>query len=155
MAHDILRKVKLQGRKGDYVLTTWDTHRRDQWGKYILGYSLTGPHGKGKRSTKPIFTGEDYHVGAGQAIDSDSAIRALIGFLAIQPGDTDDEYFDKYTKRQLRFAKEEGEELSMYAMEDADDPYPLEDVGGRAGGKKRHGQPSFAKQARELHGLLK
>jgi hypothetical protein len=153
MAKDILRKVRLHGRKGDYILTLWDTHQRDNYGKYIVGYILTGPHGKGKRATKPIFTGEDYHVGAGQSIDSDSAVRSLISFLSLQPGDTDDEYFAKYTKRQLRFAKDEGEELSMYSIED--DPFALEDIGGGSGGKRRHGKPSVAKQVADLSRMLR
>lgn len=130
---DILRKVKLHGREGDYILTLWDTHRTGEFGKSILGYRFTGP-GKGKRQ-QTIFTGEDFHAPAFQAIDSDEVVRALLDFLTLRPGDTDDEYFEKYTKRQRDFAENEAEELQMYAIDD--DPYPLEDVNGN-GGKRRH-----------------
>ena len=75
---------------------------------------------------KLIFEGEDFGPGAFQAIDSDSTVAALLGFLALQKGDTDAEYFDDYTKEQLQFSEEFGEQLSMYAY-DLDNP---EEVGG-------------------------
>jgi hypothetical protein len=40
-------------------------------------------------------------------------VRALMGFLTLRPGDTDDEYFDRYTPDQLAFADEHGEFLGL------------------------------------------
>lgn len=42
---------------------------------------------------------------------------ALLGFLALRPGDTDAEYFERYTPEQLDFAAEHGDELQIWAME--------------------------------------
>jgi hypothetical protein len=56
------------------------------------------------------------------SVDSDAAVRSAIGFLTLRPGDTDPEYFDDYTRRQLAWADEHGEQLSIYAWEDEDAP---------------------------------
>jgi len=126
---DILRKVQLEGRRGKYVLTTWDTHRRDRRGQTIIGYRFVGP------DKTTIFTGEDFAGSPMDADDSDAAVRALLNFLTLRPGDTDDEYFEKYTQRQRDFAENEAEELQMYALDE--DPLPFVDLDGDRGGKGR------------------
>jgi len=45
---------------------------------------------------------------------SAASARELIGFLCLRPGDTDDEFFEKYTPEQLAWAKQHGENYSMY-----------------------------------------
>jgi len=49
--------------------------------------------------------------------DGDETIAALLSFLSLRPGDTDDEYFDDYTEDQMEWAEMHGEELSWIAME--------------------------------------
>jgi hypothetical protein len=97
----------------DFRLVTWDTYRMDRRGCCYVGYALI--HGE-----TVIFEGEDYSPGPMSGIDSDDAVRSLIGFLSLQPGDTDDEYFENYTTVQLEFAETYGENLSMYGVEDDD-----------------------------------
>jgi hypothetical protein len=103
-----LRTVKLDG----FVLTTWDTYETDRLGKSILGYQLKGPDGE------VIFEGEDFGCSPMHAIDSNEALRGILGFLTLQPGDTDDEYFEDYTPEQMEFAETHAEELSLWAHDD-------------------------------------
>jgi hypothetical protein len=46
------------------------------------------------------------------ADDSDETVRGLMGFLTLRPGDTDDEYFENYTKAQRRYCDMHAEDLS-------------------------------------------
>lgn len=64
---------------------------------------------------KPIFEGDDFwpereYDGELNCLDEEDA-RVLIGFLTMQPGDTDSEYFNDYTDDQMKFA------ISEYAYE--------------------------------------
>jgi len=49
---------------------------------------------------KKVFEGDDYFPAPSTAIDSLEAIATLLGWLTLQKGDTDDEYFEKYTPLQ-------------------------------------------------------
>jgi hypothetical protein len=60
---------------------------------------------------KVIFEGEDFATPG--AVDSDDAIRGLMGFLTLKPGDTDKDYFKNYTPTQRRFADQYAEDLQM------------------------------------------
>jgi hypothetical protein len=120
---DVLRHVALDDT--GYTLVVWDTHRQDQMGKSILGYAFYEPG-----EDEPLFEGEDFGASPMDAIDSDETLRGLLGFLTLRPGDTDREYFESYTPRQMEFAESEAEELQMFGME-ADSEYeppPLVDV---------------------------
>lgn len=98
-------------RKGAaaFTLTLFDTHQTDSDGKSILGYEL-------RQRAATIFAGEDFHCSPLHAIDSDEAVKDLMGFLTLRPGDTDAEYFEKYTEAQLDFASEHAEALSLEVM---------------------------------------
>ena len=73
--------------------------------------------------TEPIFQGADYKPSPLHVWHSDLSVAGLLSFLSLQPGDTDDEYFESYTADQLAWAKRRGEELSMCAMElEGDNP---------------------------------
>jgi len=117
----VLRHVEIDGR---YALLLWDTYRTRQYGGSYLGYSF-GPKGG-----EPIFTGEDYGCAPGHAIDSDDAVRGLLGFLTLRIGDTDSEYFASYTEAQHAFASGDAEYLSLWATEpeDGEAPLPLVDI---------------------------
>jgi len=74
---------------------------------------------------KVIFEGDEFSPSPSFAWDSDDAVYALLDFLTLQPGDTDDEFFEEYTPEQLEWAAgESAEELRMrmydfeYAKED-------------------------------------
>jgi hypothetical protein len=99
-----------------FTLNTWDTGRTDSYGKSILRYQFQD--GKGNL----LFEGEDFACSPMHAIDSDESVRALLSFLVLRPGDTDEEYFENYTQEQMDFANEHGEILSMYT----DDENPWE-----------------------------
>jgi hypothetical protein len=95
------------------MLITWETHKRAATGQHLLGYSFTE---EGRE--EPLFSGEDFGCSPMVAIDSDDALRCLLGFLTLRPGDTDDEYFSEYTQDQMAFAKGPAEELQMWALDD-------------------------------------
>lgn len=96
-----------------FYLVTWDTNRVNSMGKYLLGYRLT-MRDKGKLTL--LFKGEDFGCSPLHAIDSDETIVAIMGFLTLRPGDTDDEYFLDYTKKQLDYCSQHAEALAGEVM---------------------------------------
>lgn len=125
----VLRNVLLSGT--GWRLMTWETGRVDEqhpslrcFARSYLGYAFFPP---GKE--EPLFSGDDYGCAPGTAIDSDESLRGLLGFLTLRPGDTDDEYFDKYTPEQLDYCRTDAEELSLWADEDlTEGPETFEDI---------------------------
>ena len=109
-----LRTVKLESSEGDYTLATWDTYRRARFGQSTLRYEFTDPKGS------VVFEGEDFSISPYVSVDSDEALKALLGFLTLKPGDTDDSYFEKYSAEQMDFAESMAEELSLYCLEEAE-----------------------------------
>lgn len=93
----ILRHVAL-GDTG-YRLLTWSTGSRFQTGQEVIGYVF------GTAATPRLFVGEDCGVAPADPIDSDRALRGLLSFLLLKPGDTDSEHFDRYTPEQRAFAE--------------------------------------------------
>lgn len=110
--HDVLRTTILRPyRKGSgptFYLAVWDTGRRHARGTTMLGYCL-------KQGVETIFEGEDFSPSPMDADDSDACLAALLGFLTVRPGDTDNEYFASYTPRQMQFAEEHAEQLGYEA----------------------------------------
>lgn len=98
-----------------FSLNLYDLFKTDKYGKSVLGYEfyLDG---------ELIFEGNDFHCSPMNAIDSDEIVAALLGFLALRPGDTDKNYFDDYSLKQMQFANDYGELLSciVYDMENKD-----------------------------------
>jgi len=106
-----LRIVELRGTQ--YVLHTWTTGKRYATGQEMIGYAFYHVS-----EDDPIFVGEDCGVSPMHAIDSDDALRGLLGFLTLRRGDTDPDYFANYTPRQIAFAESSDcEFLTMWAME--------------------------------------
>ena len=89
------------------------------WGRVRLAYEFSD-------RGEVIFAGDDFYPSPLHSYDGDEAIAALLGFLALRPGDTDREHFDRYTNRQLAWAYERGEALSWAALAFS------EEQGGRA-----------------------
>lgn len=115
-----LRHVRFDG----YTLETWEIGRHMRTGKELLAYRMCKPDGT------VLFEGDDFGCSPMDAIDSDAALIALLGFLTLKPGDTDDEYFENYTPEQMEFAEGDAEELQLWGMEpqDGDEPLVFEEV---------------------------
>lgn len=64
-----------------------------------------------------VFEGDDFETSMMVTEDDAAIVRGLLGFLSLQDGDTDSEYFDNYTERQIAWRDERAETLSLYAME--------------------------------------
>src|SRR5262245_61336987 len=118
-----LRHVRLET---GHVLRTWDTGRTDR-GRTCIGYELTGPDGA------RIFRGTDFRCSPLDADDSDEALRALLGFLTLRPGDTDREYFDGYSAAQRTFSESGDCELLAF-LYSGDGDGELADVDAGEGG---------------------
>lgn len=73
-------------------------------GQYSLGYRFF-------MDGKLLFSGEDYGCSPMHCIDSDESVACLLFFLTLKPGDTDDEYFEKYTEEQMDYARSHAEFL--------------------------------------------
>ncbi len=63
-----------------------------------------------------VFEGSDFSTTGDTSYGE--AARDLLGFLTLQPGDTDADFFDSYTPDQLTWRDEYAETLSIFAMED-------------------------------------
>ena len=111
--NDLLRDLDIDG----FRFVTYDANNTDRFDKYAIGYFFFHKDGS------LLFQGEDFYCSPLYAIDSDDACRSLLGFLTLQSGDTDDEYFDDYTQEQLDFSDTYAENLSLYSMKDETD-YP-------------------------------
>ena len=117
----ILRVVRFRPyRKGTgpaFRLVTWDTGRTGYGGKHLVGYRLSEsvgePNAVGNYAAYTVlFDGEDFGCSPLHCIDSDQAVASVMVFLTLRPGDTDAEYFEGYTKRQLEFCSQHAEALS-------------------------------------------
>lgn len=118
-----LRHVKLET---GHTLRTWDPCRIG--GR--TGYELRDPAGA------VLFHGADFGPGAATAIDSDEALRGLLGFLTLRPGDTDAEYFAAYTPEQTAFAQSSDCELLqfLYGSDEGPGTFADVDADGEEGG---------------------
>lgn len=125
MAKDILRRCVFSPyRKGmgpTFSLVTWDTGRTQRAvgshpTHYTLGYKLTmrEPGPKGKSVT--LFEGEDHGCPMHTGVDSDDAVRSVMNFLTLKPGDTDSDYFAGYTEAQLEYCNSHAESLALEVM---------------------------------------
>lgn len=113
---DTLRIVYLRPLLGGarFRLETYATPARDWRGQTTIGYVLSR-HENGKREI--LFSGEDFHGSPCCADDSDETLGCLFGFLTLRPGDTDSEYFERYTDRQREWCSSfECEALGFEAM---------------------------------------
>jgi hypothetical protein len=94
-----------------FSLTLWDTYQlMPGMQKDKLAYCL-------KMNGKALFEGNDFGCSPMHAIDSDDTVRSLMTFLTLKPGDTDDEYFEKYTAEQLDYCTKYAETLDFCAAE--------------------------------------
>jgi len=100
-----------------FELFSFHTHQR-QDGKWRLAYILLD-------GGKVIFKGD--HFFSPDDLDERWNVAQLLGFLSLGDGDTDPEYFEKYTPRQIAWRDERGGELSLWLsdMESDDEGRPV------------------------------
>lgn len=112
---DYLRRVRIPGALiGDrgYRLDMWDTGQRDWRGQTLIGnrfwrgQTLIGYRfWRVGQSRTPLFEGEDFAGSPLHSDDSDQTVALLLMFLVLRPGDTEREYFDRYTAEQMAWAE--------------------------------------------------
>lgn len=99
-----------RGQGPRFHLQTRDTGRFN--GTHtMLAYTLRMKDTDGRSVV--LFEGADYGVPGHECIDSDDAMRGLLSFLTLRPGDTDVDYFAAYTAEQLAFCEHHAEALAM------------------------------------------
>ena len=111
---NILRDVNIDG----YRLVVYDTGRLEHRGYPELGYYFFN------RDYELIFHGEEFSVLPGGEYYPERAVNDLLGFLTIKPGDTDDEYFEDYNAKQMHFALNEAEDLSIHVDDENPPVFP-------------------------------
>ena len=83
------------------------------WGKQILAYAFYDV----RFGDEPIFQGADFGCPQFDDPESDHTISQLLGFLSLKPGDTDAEYFEDYSPRQMEWCEQHAEDLSLLVVE--------------------------------------
>lgn len=118
---DLLRDVSIDG----FRLRLWEDHAGNSgaYRKTRVRYSFEEGDGT------VIFEGNDFWCSPVVAIDSDAAVRSLLCFLTLRPGDTDRDYFAAYTPRQWAFVEADAEALAMHAYESTVEDIDLCDDG--------------------------
>lgn len=67
---------------------------------------------------RALFSGEDFGASPLCKPLSVASALGLLSFLTLRPGDTDDEYFEGYTRRQMDWAESEDvEQLSCFCRD--------------------------------------
>jgi len=96
--------------EGDgFRVEVWDTHQDKEPNHWQLAYRFYD-------CGKLIFEGTDFGCPKHQAVDSDWAVTELLCWMSLRPGDTDSEYFDRYTEAQMEWCRADRcEWLSCYA----------------------------------------
>lgn len=105
------REVLKRYRRNGFTLSMYETDKRKSTGQEVLAYRLLD---RGKL----VFEGSDFGCSPMHAIDSLDAVCALLGFLSLKPGDTDSEYFERYTPAEMEWCQSARcEELAMIQFE--------------------------------------
>ncbi len=91
-------------RFGDYVLTLKELDERDKNDHILVRHAL-------KKGDETIFAGDDLGCSPMNEPESPESAEALLSFLLLKPGDVEDEWFEKYSERQMEFAESEADLL--------------------------------------------
>lgn len=84
-------------RRDGYELRMYDGGTDDD-GREVVSYVL---HDHQWGYGRDLFRGRNYRPSPLYAVDSPESIAGLLSFLSLREGDTDSEYFDAYTDRQI------------------------------------------------------
>ena len=103
MESELVNKWERDG----FILELYDIGKRQTQynrSRHLLSYKLwdTG---------ELIFDDDDFGPSPLHRDDSPETVEALLSFLSLQDGDTDDEYFDNYTHEQLEWRDSRAEAL--------------------------------------------
>jgi hypothetical protein len=94
-----MRKFKFQTVDGEYTVTLKENGRRAKTGQKLTDYQLIAPDGT------VVFSGDDLGCSPMNNTELKGNAIALLGFLTLKPGDTDDDYFKDYTPAQLAWCE--------------------------------------------------
>lgn len=104
-----MRKYKFD----NYSMFLQVTDKRDSTGHIKVKYKFLTPE------KVILFEGDDLGASPLHMPESKETAKALLLFLTLRKGDTDDEYFDNYTPEQLAFSESMNcENLQLYTMEE-------------------------------------
>jgi hypothetical protein len=96
-----------------FRLELYELHEPRRWrqdGKTPIGYRFY-------HDDQLIFEGDDIAVPAGQSLDGDQTVRAVLNFLTQRPGDVEPDYFACYTPTQLVWRDQHAEDLQLLLLE--------------------------------------
>jgi len=103
-----MKKFKFETAEGKYTVTLQETAGRMKTGQIKTAYQLIAPDGT------VLFSGNDLGCSPMHEPESKANAIALLGFLTLQDGDTDDDYFADYTPAQLAWRESSAcEDLKM------------------------------------------
>lgn len=94
-----------------FTLHLYDVNATDSAGRYGVGYRLL----MGREVVFECLNSEGCAYGH-HSVDGDAAVRNVMGWLTLRPGDTDAEYFAAYTPEQLEFCSSHAEALQSEVM---------------------------------------
>jgi len=101
-------------RRNGFTLELWDTNVPTGTGR--LAHTLLAFRFSDRG--RVIFAGDNFVPPLGVAVDSDDCVSALMFWLALQPGDADEEFFEKYTPMQREWLESvRPDDLSSLARE--------------------------------------
>jgi hypothetical protein len=120
MEREVLRGARapfVKWRADKFEVFVFHTHQRRD-GKWRLAYVLLD-------AGQVIFQGDDFF--SPDDLDARWNVVQLLGFLSLQDGDTDPEYFASYTPEQLVWRDERAAELSLWVafLEDENADVPV------------------------------
>lgn len=96
-----------------YTLTMEESGRVDRYNHIMIRYSFTSPQGE------IIFSGDDFGASPLHEPTGSESAKSLLCFLTLRKGDTDEEYFNSYTPRQLEFSESmDCENLQLYTLDE-------------------------------------
>ncbi len=120
MESDVLRGARapfVKWHEDGFELFIFHTHQRRD-GKWRMAYVLFD-------DGEVIFKGDDFF--SPNDFDERWNVAQLLGFLSLQDGDTDREYFDEYTPQEIAWRDERAAELGLWVafMEDDREVSPI------------------------------
>lgn len=96
-----------------YTVTLKALNGRMKTGQIKVAYEFITPDGE------TLFQGNDLGASPMHEPESIDSAKALLSFLTLKPGDTDEEYFDSYAPRQMEWANSwECEQMQIYTMDE-------------------------------------
>lgn len=108
----------------DIKLEMFWSGKTDSHGKCQLEYRLF-------KGATLLTEGNDFHLGLGQYPDSVDCVVSLLGFLTMQEGDTDSEYFKQYLPEMTAFSKSiecQDIKISLYDYENSEDEVVMQEA---------------------------